>query len=416
MPGGRGVIYWRDHHITLHIGDVLQVLADIPSASVQAIVTSPPFWGLRDYGIPPSIWGGARRCAHAWGSGMRSKAKDSRRASMLWSTGGQPGKKTAGKAVAQGAFCECGAWRGSLGLEPTIALYVEHISELFTELWRVLRPDGTAWVEWGDTYNSPNTHSGPADKVDWALDRVLDAGANSKGTTRELRPKNLAGIPWRCALTLQAAGWNLRSEIIWSRPNPMPESAGDRPTKSHSTIFLLTKKPRYFYDAAAVREAHAEPERSTGRVESRVTGRAVAAGANNGFGLVGQKARAYNPLGRNMRSVWSLPTQACPEAHFATWPEEIARRCIVAGTPAHGSCSECGAPRQPDGTGSCKCNALSVPAVVLDPFCGSGTTPLVARANFRRAIGIEIKQEYCDIAVARWRQHVLPFGLEGERG
>ena len=179
----------------IYQGDVLDVLRGWPDGFVQCVVTSPPYWGLRDYGV-----------------------------------------------------------EGQLGLEKTPEEYTEKMVEIFREVKRVLRDDGTLWLNMGDCYNSPNTHSGMADKVDWGIQRVLDRGANTPGITGTLKPKDLIGQPWRIAFALQADGWYLRSDIIWSKPNPMPESVRDRPTKAHEYLFLMTKSARYYYDQDAVRE------------------------------------------------------------------------------------------------------------------------------------------------------------------
>ncbi|HEY2418920.1 MAG TPA: site-specific DNA-methyltransferase, partial [Steroidobacteraceae bacterium] len=243
----------------------------------------------------------------------------------------------------------------------------------------------------------------------------------------------------RLALALQADGWFIRSEIVWSKPNPMPESCRDRPTSAHEKVYLLAKKPRYFYDADAVREPTDEPWRSTGRLEQRGS-KDVVAGVNNGFGLDGIRPREYNPAGRNLRNVWTIATAPYAQAHFATFPPELAARCIRAGTSQAGCCAACGAPwvRQTDtsyakltgssgrndqtgsnnwdGGGyprmdkhvtttgwapSCQCEAETRPCVVLDCFSGAGTALLVADRLGRDAIGIDLSHAYVEMTRER---------------
>ena len=216
---------YKDQAITVYLGDVRQLLADLPESSIDCCVTSPPYWGLRDYGIPPQVWGGDPVCHHSW-------------------------RTAAGDATCR----SCGAWRGHLGLEPSPDLFVEHMVEVFRGVRRVLKSSGTVWVNLGDCYNAGTT--APRQP---SLDRVgYWQAAGSMGDRRVkapgLKPKDLVGIPWRVALALQADGWYLRADLIWAKPNPMPESVTDRPTRSHEYVFLLAKSPRYFYDAEAIRE------------------------------------------------------------------------------------------------------------------------------------------------------------------
>lgn len=293
---------------TVHVGDALSVLQHLPSESVNCVVTSPPYWGLRDYGV-----------------------------------------------------------EGQIGLEPTPAEFLERMTAVFAEVYRVLRKDGTCWVNMGDSYSAGSMWS-DSDDVRF---RARFAGQTAEhkpgrgGATKpktSVPPKNLLGIPWRLAFALQDAGWILRSDIIWAKPNPMPESVRDRPTKAHEYVFLLTKSGRYWYDADAIREE------STGKDAGNGFDRPERLSQPNGNP---ERWRAPAEHRRNARSVWNIATQAYPEAHFATFPEELPRRCILAGCPVGG--------------------------IVLDPFAGSGTTLSVAVSFARKAIGIELNPQYAEL-------------------
>jgi DNA modification methylase len=227
---------------------------------------------------------------------------------------------------------------------------------VFREVRRVLRVDGTLWLNLGDTYNSrlDGSHGG------WNgsspnPQRTKNDGASQKPKYAG-KPKDMVGIPWRVAFALQADGWYLRSDIVWSKPNPMPESVTDRPTKAHEYVFLLTRSARYFFDQEAVREVNAPAYQ----------------------GHADNARAAYNGMGRNVRSVWEIATQPYPDAHFATFPEALPERCIKAGCPIGGT--------------------------VLDPFMGSGTVALVARKLGRRSIGIELSPEYAALCARRLQQ------------
>ena len=421
---------------------------DLPleDASVHCAVTSPPYWGLRDYGLESSVWGGDPDHGHE-----REDASWQRR-----SNDAKPGPKqstnqgSVGRDVpVQGAFCECGAWLGTLGLEPTPDLYVQHIVEVFREVRRVLRDDGTLWLNLGDSrVVTPKGNLNGQDKSG-LTSTLTQENSPAQGVNKlasGLKPKNLVGIPWRVAFALQADGWYLRCDIIWSKPNPMPESVQDRPTKAHEYVFLLTKKPRYYYDHEAIKEP------VTGNSHPRGNGVNPKGGHNKLDGRYRPKqneswSAATSGLveNRNRRDVWTIPTQPYPEAHFATFPEALTEPCILAGTSERGVCAVCGAPwervveRKPmrinrsnahppelrtrtSGTmtepptsktngwhPTCDHDAETVPATVLDPFVGSGTTAAVAQRLGRRAIGVDLSAEYLELAQQRVARVTLPM-------
>ena len=282
--------------------------------SVNCCVTSPPYWGLRDYGTP-----------------------------------------------------------GQIGLEPTPELYVATMVDVFREVRRVLKADGTLWLNLGDSYVSGSGTQVPDSKA--TVRRPGNPGKNGGVSNRYgqgvigLAPKNLVGIPWRVAFALQADGWWLRSDIIWAKPNPMPESVTDRPTKSHEYLFLLAKSERYYYDAGAIAERSTHAGKVVTLGEKSLS-RGQAAGANVAASGNGTASSVVVTETRNSRSVWTIPTTPYPGAHFATFPPELARRCILAGCPPGG--------------------------IVLDPFVGSGTTVMVARQLGREGIGVDINPKYLD--------------------
>lgn len=309
-------------------GDALETLKTLPDQLVQCVVTSPPYWGLRDYGVP-----------------------------------------------------------GQLGLEPTLEEYVAKMVEVFREVRRVLRDDGTLWLNLGDSYvgalaeykdtGSFGKHSCVAKKTQTG---IPGKGRIERGKLlREmgLKQKDLVGIPWRVAFALQSDGWYLRSDIIWSKPNPMPESVTDRPTKAHEYIFLLTKSGRYYYDHEAIKE-----EGTTHLHDKRygpgAPGREREAEQWNQQGPY-KPHKGFKSLdtskGRNKRSVWMVATHPYPEAHFATFPPKLIEPCILAGSrPGN---------------------------LILDPFSGAGTTGVVALRHGRHYMGIELNPKY--IEMSKWR-------------
>ena len=373
-------------------GDNRAVLPTLPSESVHCVVTSPPYWGLRDYGIEPSVWGGSPACAHEWGD-EQTKTLTQQTAYETGRAGGEAwaaSKKLADAApiiARQGSFCRlCNAWRGCHGLEPTIELYVQHAVEIFRLVRRVMRDDATLWLNLGDSYHNIRTHMNggqPKQGFHAARHGQPESGGVNRATSQAgLKEKDLCMIPARVALALQADGWWLRSEIIWAKPNPMPESVTDRPTSAHEKIYLLSKSAKYWYDADAVRE----PAIHAGRVVSYDGSQKNTNHENRTYPGQNGARDIVVAESRNIRNVWTFATEPFPEAHFATFPTELVRRCILAGCPVGGT--------------------------VLDPFAGALTTCLVADRLGRNAIGIEVKAEYCELGRKRLAGDVPLFSQD----
>jgi len=384
--------------IEIKVGDSREMLRGMGDESVQCCVTSPPYWGLRDYGLPASVWCGGRGCEHEWGEYERPGMSGGTASEKVQIKGADNFQIVAPSTQ---AFCQlCGAWRGSLGLEPTPELYVEHLVEIFREVRRVLRDDGVLWLNLGDSYAS----SPPGNKGNWTPKQASNAGSlDHKGTLAPgLKPKDLVGIPWRVAFALQADGWWLRSDIIWHKPNCMPESVTDRPTKAHEYVFLLSKSARYFYDGDAIREplTDATIERSKYRWQRTQDGGGSEPSMKGyDYGAQDFGDMHVNPAGRNRRTVWTVaenhhplfayllanlasdnpeyldelldrysdditlkkdiwtvPTHSFKGSHFATFPPALIEPMIKAGTSERGCCAECGAPweRVVDYKGECE--------------------------------------------------------------
>jgi DNA modification methylase len=312
---------------TLHLGDCREILQALPEQSVHCCVTSPPYFGLRDYGMTEQI-----------------------------------------------------------GLEPTPEQFVAELVSVFREVRRLLRDDGTLWLNLGDSYFSSTKGTGGKNNS------TLNAKRDQKGTvigksivTYEpirlsagetgCKPKDLIGIPWRVAFALQADGWYLRQDIIWHKPNPMPESVRDRCTKAHEYVFLLSKSARYYYNSDSIKIQALDPETVTGKQRPSIEPLYLETG-NKGAGRY--RCNLHNQAPREMvnrRSVWTIATQPYSGAHFATFPPALVEPCILAGCPVGGT--------------------------VLDPFSGSATTGQVALANARNYIGCELNPEYHELAQRR---------------
>jgi len=507
--------YLEDTDLVVYAGDVLELLPQLPDASVDCVVTSPPYWGLRDYGTGQWV-GGDSDCEHK----LEAKRGERPRSGL------EGGLATVEAATFYRDRCgKCGAERDDkqLGLEPTMEEYLANMLRVFGEVWRVLRPEGTLWLNMGDSYASGNRGRYDVDAAE---------GREHDRRPRSAKDKELLGVPWRLAFALQDAGWKLRADNIWAKPNPMPESVRDRPTKSHEYVFLFSKQGRYYYDREAVREPfsaksrgnwsrshHAEseklgragtyrreyrhpeldappqaeslyeadplsedpgptdggrqraaragderyldaeygyhedgrdgrfqggsggdgepapagatlpgleefasddapsyvmpdgwaigpgahdavshslrerqptldpslpPEAERGADGRRVTRRISGEGTHENHANASGRERWPNADGRNMRTVWTIPLEGFPGAHFATFPRELARRCILAGCPAGGT--------------------------VLDPFGGSGTVGEVARAHGRHAILLELDPESLELIRERTQQLSLLGG------
>lgn len=394
-------------------GDAIEVLRTLPEASARTCITSPPYFGLRDYGT--ATWsGGDPTCAHRGRPKPRQDTTGSGpdKGRFAATRGTQPAKTA--YAIPVRGTCSCGAERidKQIGVEPTVDEYVGRILEVMEEVRRVLKEDGTLWLNLGDCYAS--------DAFGGSISRVgLEGGNKGHIASRSARvaarrpyglsPKQLIGVPWRVAFALQEAGWTLRADVIWAKPNPMPESVQDRPTKAHEYLFLFSKNsdttllwrardtrewstspdmnervpnekgepmPRwrgftYFYDADAIEEP------ATGRAPGNVSHKgATAYESGDEFhrtksGLVAVGARET----RNKRSVWTVATRPFPEAHFATFPPALVRPCILAGS------------RPGD--------------VVIDPFCGAATVGLEAQRLGRDFIGCDLSADYVEMGSRR---------------
>lgn len=317
----------------------------LPDGSVHCVVTSPPFWGLRDYGLMPMVWGGDEGCRHEWGDVLPGKPGNIDGGLAFTGTGAPatrlPRLIEVGRGTSSaGRFCNlCDAWLGCLGNEPTPDLYVQHLVEIFREVRRVLRPDGTCWLNLGDSY-AASGYSHHRNTGGLTRER---GGRQKHSHVLGLKPKDMVGIPWMVAFALRADGWWLRSDVIWAKNNPMPESVTDRPTKSHEYLFLLSRSAQYYYDAAAVREGTKVYHRPAGGYDNN-RGIGEGAGGQDGRRALGFKNRDVITVGRNRRTVWMFPTAQYRGAHFAVYPPALVEPCIEAGTSEHGCCPQCGAP------------------------------------------------------------------------
>ena len=301
---------------TIIEGDCIQKMKELPEKSINTCVTSPPYYALRNYQMD-----------------------------------------------------------GQVGVEESPDDYVQKIVQVFREVRRVLKDDGTIWINLGDSYAGSGGAGNQFDQIENGLSPYKQTGSPKD---IGLKPKDLIGIPWRVAFALQADGWYLRSDIIWHKPNPMPESVKDRPTKSHEYIFLMSKNRTYYYDQESIKTPVKQENMKGTTTHKRSTkdwGDGTGVKTHNGFD------KSYDMA--NKRDVWTVPTDKFEGQHFATFPKELIKPCILAGCPEGGT--------------------------VLDPFNGSGTTCIVSLQNNRKYIGIELNPEYCIIAHKRISTEVSPL-------
>jgi|TARA_R110000824_G_scaffold18621_1_gene73425 DNA modification methylase len=348
-------------------GDCRDKLKELDSESVQCCVTSPPYWGLRDYGT--GDWeGGDKNCSH-----KRDSKKSDRTITGHKNFEEMNG---VGDAIYKTTCNRCGAKRVDLqlGLEETPEEYTANMVEVFSQVKRVLRDDGTLWLNLGDSYSS----GGRTTTTNQSLRGDTDYGVTRPKPGKGIKPKDLIGIPWRVAFALQADGWYLRQDIIWHKPNPMPESVTDRCTKAHEYIFLMSKSEKYFFDSDQIKEK-AVGERWGGNKPMNTNN---SKDQDNQFKGLSRERDMVSEF-RNKRSVWTVNTKPYPGSHFAVFPQELIEPCIQAGSK----------------TGD----------VVLDPFFGSGTTGEVAERFGRDYIGIELNEEYKPLQQQRCAQMGLGF-------
>jgi len=391
------------------LGDCVEVMQGWAAGSIDLVVTSPPYWGLRDYGAETvRVWDGELECEHEWTEITKHRSAGGPQVPQSINP------RNISVVLAQrdniSNFCyKCGAWRGSLGLEPHPQMFIDHLVEICREIKRVLKPSGTFWLNLGDTYYG--SHAGKIPQAKNPNVKIPEPPSSiAKGNW--LQPKQLLGIPWRVAVALQDDGWILRNDIIWYKPNHMPSSVRDRLTNAYERVFLLAKEPRYYFDLNAIRQPHAQPDALTKKAgsitrggqprqspetsgyelksnplgknpgdlwtveEEKLTKHDIAVGRTGNFSYTDPlHTKEYHPKGKNPGDLWRIPTTPFSGAHFAVFPIKLIEPIIKAGCPKGG--------------------------IVLDPFAGSGTSLRVARRLGRSFIGVEINPEYVELCLKR---------------
>jgi DNA modification methylase len=356
-----------ERNVVYH-GHVLDILKGWPNGIINCVVTSPPYWGQRLYkDLEPQVWGGDKDCLHAWTSFVRKKS----RSGDGWA---RPSRAVHPERQDNlSMFCmKCDAWKGDLGNEPFINLYVTHLCDVLDEVRRVLRDDGTMWLNLGDKYYGSGF--GSSGKQTYLLENNAFGTVTPRG---ELPNKCMADLPHRVVIELVNRGWVHRQTVIWHKPNVLPESVDDRPSIDYEYLFMMTKKPHYYYEQQFEPIKEATRIRAGGRRSTKDRSRGLppvgglkytdkASELPNPSKFSGKRVK-YRDM-RNLRSVWSIPVYPYKGAHFAVFPPDLIKRPIMASCPKGG--------------------------IVLDPFLGTGTTALVARALGRDWVGIELSEDY----------------------
>ena len=408
-----------DYTNDIHQGDAADTLAELPESSVHMVMTSPPYFGLRDYGDETNeVWGGDDDCDHEWTDAGTVKRGGQNTDDNPPDVGGNAHAQDTGirgDGVSSDECRKCGAWRGQLGLEPKLDRFIDNLVDVFREVRRVLRPDGSAWLNLGDSY---------------AQDEADEFGR-----------KNKMLVPHRVAIALQEDGWIVRNDATWAKPNPMPSSVKDRLNTTTEQVFHLVPEPDYWYDLDAIREPHAETtmNRGSGSEYSTKTHTPNSVSPNKDADNVSNNS--VHPAGKNPGDVFEVTTKPFPDAHFAVYPPELVEKPLKATCPPT-VCAECGSPYERDverepgeydysdrsdkmdgdrartqssGTQlsaatavhkgwnpACDCDTdVAEAGIALDPFAGAGTTALVAKRHGRRFIGIDLNEEYVAMAQKR---------------
>jgi DNA modification methylase len=442
------ISHWEND---IHQGDVKARLREMPESSVHMVMTSPPYYGLRDYGEEvESVWGGEEDCEHSWGTEVTDPQGGTNTDENEPNVGGnastQETRLRGGGGIKSGRCLDCGAWKGQLGLEPQLEQFVRNLVEVGDLIRRVLREDGNWWLNLGDSFAGS---WGAQSKDEKANQR--DSGAypdKNPARTGTLRRKSKMLVPHRVAIALEDAGWIVRSDAVWAKSNPMPHPVKDRLTETKEFVFHLTPNPDYWFDLDAVREPHKESSltRSDHAFNSAGVGSTHAPREDRHDDVVMDAEEACHPNGKNPGDIFEVPVKAFPEAHFAVYPPELCEKPIKSSCPPK-VCAECGTPYDretveknrevaggspaldldetgyKDRTGNhqgrregftlperevgkweqqCDCETDDVrPGVVLDPFAGAGTTCLVAKRLGRRFAGIELNPDYVALAQKR---------------
>jgi DNA modification methylase len=448
--------FYQEPNLILYRGHALSVLRELPDESVDCCMTSPPYWGLRTYKTEPIVWCNGH-CEHEWGNliphPMHKSGDHSINSTLDDDTGKQ--QDIVRHEGNQGNFClKCHAWKGELGLEPTIELYISHLIQIFDEVKRVLKRTGTCWVNIVDSYSG----SGQGKNGDGTIGKLSEKQRTNKGTVEDefrhgiggvvgIPAKSLCLIPERFALAMVTQNWICRNDIIWYKANPMPESVKDRFTGTYEHVYFFVKSKKYWF------EQQFEPSIIPYDI-NHVNIKRDWSDQKTGNPIQNTNPQAL-PQGRNKRDVWEINTQPYPEAHFATYPEKLCEIPILSGCPSM-ICTKCGKAREKiyeteglprnrkdckqynignqsgmsnlsgpkleawreehplidKGYSNCGCGAKFEPGTVLDPFTGSGTTLAVAKRLNRKSIGIELNLDYCRLAVDRISKIALPMELK----